>query len=114
MIWWVSVFGGLAKKLTEAYVAKEDALTSRERISADVQIKQLEARQAAVISGGRWIAPIQALFALIFLIYWFKVIIWDKVLGLGVTDGLSDGAIWLQNIVIGFCFLQSGISRIIK
>jgi hypothetical protein len=109
---WFSLLGGIAGKLASAYAARETAQTDSARIAADVAIKQLEARQAAVIAGGRWIAPIQAAFAVMFLIYYGKLLIWDKVLGLGVTDGLSPSLENLGMIVISFIFLQAGIDRV--
>jgi hypothetical protein len=109
---WFNVLGGLAGKLADAYKAKAAAQTDEARIAADVAIAQLHARQAAVIAGGRWIAPIQAAFAGMFLIYYAKLIIWDKVLGLGVTDGLSPSLENLSMIVISFIFLQAGVDRL--
>jgi len=109
---WFNVLGGLAGKLADAYTAKSAAQTDSDRIAADVAIKQLEARRAAVIAGGRWIAPVQAAFAVMFLIYYAKLIIWDKVLGLGVTDGLSPSLENLGMIVISFIFLQAGVDRL--
>jgi hypothetical protein len=109
---WFNVLGGLAGKLADAYKAKAAAQTDEARIAADVIISQLQARQAAVIAGGRWIAPIQAAFAGMFLIYYAKLIIWDKVLGLGVTDGLSPSLENLSMIVISFIFLQAGVDRL--
>lgn len=111
MVIWFNVLGGIAGKLADAYTARETAKTDSDRIAADVAIKQLEARQAAVISGGRWIAPVQAAFAVMFLIYYGKLLIWDKVLGLGVTDGLSPSLENLGIIVVGFIFLQSSVDR---
>lgn len=109
---WFNILGGLAGKLADAYKAKADAQTDDARIAADVAIAQLQARQAAVIAGGRWIAPIQAAFAVMFLIYYGKLLIWDKVLGLGVTDGLSPSLENLGMIVVGFIFLQSSVDRL--
>jgi hypothetical protein len=109
---WFNVLGGLAGKLADAYTAKANAQTDEARIAADVTIAQLQARQAAVIAGGRWIAPVQAAFAVMFLIYYGKLLIWDKVLGLGVTDGLSPSLENLGMIVVGFIFLQSSVDRL--
>lgn len=109
---WFNILGGLAGKLADAYKAKAAAQTDEARIAADVAISQLQARQAAVIAGGRWIAPIQAAFAVMFLIYYGKLLIWDKVLGLGVTDGLSPSLENLGMIVISFIFLQAGVDRL--
>jgi hypothetical protein len=45
------------------------------------------------------------MFALPFVIYNFKIIVWDKVMGLGSTDGLSPELIQLQMIIFGAYFL---------
>jgi hypothetical protein len=102
----------VAAKLADAYAARESAATDSERIAADVLVRQLEARQAVLVAGGRWIAPVQAAFAAMFLIYNAKLIIWDKVLGLGTTDPLSPELYWLQGIVVGFIFLQAGVDKL--
>ncbi len=109
MIW---TLAKVAAKLADAYTARESAASDRDRFAADVAIKQLEARQAVLIAGSRWIAPVQACFAAMFLIYNAKLIIWDKVLGLGSTDPLSPELYWLQGIVVGFIFLQAGVDRL--
>ncbi len=112
MIWWT--LGKVAARLVDAYSARDAAQTDADRIAADVAIKQLEARQAAIVAGGRWLAPVQAAFAVMFLIYNAKLIIWDKVLGLGVTDPLSPELYWLQGIVVGFIFLQAGVDKVMR
>jgi len=108
-MWWT--LGKIAAGLVEAYTARDAAQTDADRIAADVAIKQLEARQAVLVADGRWLAPVQAAFAVMFLIYNAKLIIWDKVLGFGVTDPLSPELYWLQGIVVGFIFLQAGVDR---
>lgn len=108
MLW---TLGKVAARLVDAYAAREQAKTDVDRIAADVTIRQLEARQAVLVAGGRWIAPVQAAFAVMFLIYNAKLIIWDKVLGLGTTDPLSPELYWLQGIVVGFIFLQAGVDK---
>ena len=111
MLW---TLGKVAARLVDAYMAREQAKTDADRIAADVTIRQLEARQAVLVAGGRWIAPVQAAFAVMFLIYNAKLIIWDKVLGLGVTDPLSPELYWLQGIVVGFIFLQAGVDKVMR
>ena len=56
----------------------------------------------------RWIRP---LFALPFIIYNLKVVVWDKVLGLGTTDVLSDQYWQLQMIVFGAYFITRGLGK---
>ena len=46
-----------------------------------------------------------------------KLLIWDKVLGLGTTDGLQGFAATTANLVVSFYFVKRGfenVARIIK
>ena len=109
----VNPIGRIADKLAEAKLKSIDAATEQERIKADVLIQQLEARQAILIAEQsslltRWIRPA---FALPFVIFNFKVIVWDKVLGLGVTDDLSPAFWQLQMVVFGAYFLTRGFEK---
>lgn len=50
-------------------------------------------------------------------IYFGKLLIWDKVMGLGVTDGLQGFAATTANLVVSFYFVKRGfenVARIIK
>lgn len=108
--------GGIAaigKELNRAYQMKLDARNDSERIEADKLIAQLEARQAVLIAEQgswmtRWIRPG---FAAPFVIYDFKVLVWDKTLGWGVTDDLSPEFWKLQMIVFGAYFLTRPLER---
>ena len=126
MLAWLISFvtgGGLASitgQIADAYKAKQNALTDAAKIEADAQISTLEAQRdvlvAEVASGGlqSWIRP---LFALPFVIYDFKIVVWDKVLGWGVTDPLSADLVRIEMIVITAYFLSRGaekVTRIIK
>jgi len=90
--------GPVLNALTDAYKAKLEAGQSSERIAAELAAKELaveaklaELRTQVIISEqGRWYtAAIRPAFALVILIYFAKVIVWDKVLGLGTTDPLT-------------------------
>ena len=105
--------GRIADRLQQAYEAKLRAQNDRERIAAEVQIKQLEAQQRVLLAEQksrltRWIRPA---FALPFVIYDFKIVVWDKVLGLGTTDPLSPEFWQLQMIVFGAYFLTRPFER---
>lgn len=109
----VSPLHKVAKDLIAARVLKVNAVTEQQRIEADVAITQLQARQGVLIAeqasrATRWIRP---LFALPFVVYNFKVIVWDKVLGLGTTDLLSDQYWQLQMIVFGAYFITRPFSK---
>lgn len=102
--------GGIAAiggQITKAYELKLAAANDAERIEADKQIALLTAQQAVLIAEQgswmtRWIRPA---FALPFVIYDFKIVVWDKVLGWGSTDSLSPEFWQLQMIVFGAYFL---------
>ena len=105
--------GRIANRLQRAYEAKLRAQNDRERIAAEVRIKQLEAQQRVLLAEQksrltRWIRPA---FALPFIIYDFKIVVWDKVLGLGTTDPLSPEFWQLQMIVFGAYFLTRPFER---
>ena len=112
----MSLINPLAKVATELMAAKTqqaNATTDQQRIEAEVTIHQLEARQEVIIAeqatrATRWIRP---LFALPFIIYNLKVVVWDKVLGLGTTDVLSDQYWQLQMIVFGAYFITRGLGK---
>ena len=93
----------------EAYKARLDAENSQDRAAADLAAKaiaaEIEARKSAdaliMAEQGRWYtAIIRPLLALPVVVFMWKVIVWDKVLGLGTTDALTgDVATWSGAIV---------------
>ena len=109
----VNPLAKIANDLIEAKTRKLDADTEQARIEADVSIVQLEARQAILLAeqGSRMTRWIRPAFALPFVIYNLKVIVWDKVLGLGVTDGLPAEFWQLQMIVFGAYFVTRGLGK---
>lgn len=103
----------IGDQLNEAYENKLKAQNNSERIEAEKQIAQLTARQAVLVAEQngkltRWIRP---LFALPFIIYNFKIVVWDKVLGWGTTDALSPEYWQLQMIVFGAYFLTRPLEK---
>jgi hypothetical protein len=93
----------------EAYRAKLSAQNSEGQMAADLAAKaiaaEIEARKSAdaliMAEQGRWYtAIIRPLLALPVVVFMWKVIVWDKVLGLGTTDALTgDVALWSGAIV---------------
>jgi hypothetical protein len=111
--WLASLIGGpLVNGLITAYKAKLDATNTQDRIAADLATKEIEAeiesrRQASAIiiaEQGRWYtACIRPLFAAPFIIFAWKVVVWDKVLGLGTTDPLTgDISTWAGYVIIAY------------
>lgn len=123
--WLASLIGGpVVKALLDAYNAHLKATTDDKQIAADlagkeIAAQQLEIQQTAALKtaeiGRPW--EIEKLFAYVTLAYYAKLLIWDKVLSLGVTDPLTGWALVAANLVIGFYFTKRGfenIARIIK
>ena len=84
--------------MIEGYKAKLTAGDNRDRMAADLAAKELavDARaselrtQLLIAEQGRWYtAIIRPLFALPLIVYFWKILIWDKVLGWGSTDALT-------------------------
>lgn len=109
--------GGIAaigEQLNKAYSARLRAQTDQAKLEADQAIAQLEARQAVLIAEQgswetRWIRPA---FALVFFIYVFKLVVWDKVLGMGTTDDLSPHLKEMMGWVVGAYFLARPVEKI--
>lgn len=125
--WLASFLGGpVVNGLINAYKTKLDAANTRDRIAADLAGKEIEAeiearKQASAViiaEQGRWYtAIIRPLLALPVIIYFWKVIVWDKVLGLGTTDPLTGMiADWTGIIVTAYVGGRSieKVARIFK
>jgi len=104
--------GPAVNGLINAYKAKLDAANARDRIAADLAAKEIEAeiearKQASAINiaeqGSWYTAIIRPLLALPVIIYFWKVIVWDKVLGLGSADPTTGMiADWTGMIVTAY------------
>lgn len=86
---------------------KAKAANDHERLEADKMLAELEAKRSVLVAEQgswmtRWVRPA---ITLPFAIYLWKLIVWDKVLGLGATDDLSPDLWKLFWIVIGAYFL---------
>jgi len=106
----------IGEQLRAAYDSKLKATNDHEKLEAEQRIKTLEAQQAILIAEQgswttRWIRPA---FAAPFVIYNFKIVVWDKVLGLGVTDPLSPEFIQMQTIVISAYFVGRSVEKIFR
>jgi hypothetical protein len=107
--------------IISGYKAKLDAGNTSERIAADLAAKDIELTkrerelqaQIVVAEQGhaftRWVRP---MWALPFVIWTWKVVIWDKVLGLGTTDELHGMAGWLLVTIAGAYFIGRSAEKI--
>jgi hypothetical protein len=106
--------GGIPEQLRRAYEARLKAKNDSERIAAEIDIARLEARQASHAIGGRWITLVQVAWALPFVAYNAKLIVWDKMLGWGVTDPLSPELYQLQAVIVGFFFVTTTVRAVVR
>ena len=111
--WLGNLLGGpFAKAAVDAYRAKLSAENTSEKIAADLAARELAveqrerevAGQVVIAEQGRWYTALpRPLFASAFIVYIWKVVVWDKVLGLGSTDPLSgDVAQWAMIVLTAY------------
>mgnify|MGYP001562613054 CR=1 FL=1 len=115
--------GPIVKGLLDAYKAKIDLKSKQDVLAADLAAKEIEgeiaARQveASIIrqeQGRWWTAIIRPLFALPFIIFIWKVVVWDKVLGLGVTDKIDPNMWNVLLTIIGAYFGGRTIEKVAR
>src|SRR5207245_7303998 len=106
----MSFIGGpVIKGLIDAYQAKLKAGNVSERIAADTAGQEIAAQvaetnaimQYRIAEIGHWYEP-DKLMGYFVAIYFGKLLIWDKVLGLGTTDPLAGFAAVTSNLGVSF------------
>ena len=121
----LSFLGGpVVKGLIDAYNAKLKAGNVEVKIAADLAATEIAAQvsetnailQYRTAEIGHWYEP-DKLMGYLVVIYFSKLLIFDKVLGLGTTDPLAGFAATTSNLVVSFYFAKRGfenVARIIK
>jgi hypothetical protein len=121
----LSFFGGpVIKGLIDAYQAKLKAGNVESKIAADLAAGEIAAQTAEtnaitqyrIAEIGHWHEP-DKLMGYFVALYFGKLLVWDKVLGLGTTDPLAGFASATSNLVVSFYFVKRGfenVARIIK
>lgn len=121
--------GPVIKGLLDAYKAKLEAGTADNKVAADLAAGEIAAQteetkaqaQYRIAELGHWFEP-DKIMGYAVAVYVIKVLVWDKVLGLGTTDGLCKVGenCWtgsVANTIVAFYFGKRGfenIARIIK
>lgn len=123
----ISFLGGpVIKGLIDAYQAKLKAGNVESKIASDLAANEIAAQQndvkaaasIVIAEQGVWYtACIRPLMALPFIVFTWKVIVFDKVLGMGTTDPL-DPHMWsvFMSVVIAYFGGRSieKVARILK
>ena len=110
--------GPVIKGLLDAYNAYLKAETTDAKTAADLAAKEIAAQvaeaqaqtQYRIASLGRWYEP-DHLMGYCVAAYFAKLLIWDKVLGLGTTDGLAGFASITANLIVSFYFANRGFEN---
>ncbi len=123
---WLAGFvtGPVFDDLLKGYQAKLAAGNTSESIAADLAAKELALQQRElelqtqlrIAAIGHPFEP-DKLMGYCVAIYLAKLLIWDKVLGLGTTDGLAGFASTTSNLIVASYFAKRGfenVARIIK
>ena len=120
----LSFLGGpVIKGLLDAYKARIGLQNNMDQKALELLEAEIQAETAAraqataliIAEQGHWYtAMIRPLFALPFIIFIFKVVVWDKVLAMGTTDAI-DVQMWqvCQTIVISY-FGATSIERVAR
>jgi hypothetical protein len=121
----LSFIGGpVVSGLIKAYQAKLAAGNTSEKIASETASAEIAAQVAEtnaimtyrIAEIGRWYEP-DKLMGYCVAIYFCKLLVWDKVLGLGTTDPLAGFASVTANLVVSFYFAKRGfenVARIIR
>lgn len=105
MKWLLNLLGGgIADQLRRAYEARLAAQNDAERIAAEIQIAQLEGQRARALAGGQAVTAMAMFWAAPYALYDWKLLVWDKMLGWGVTDKLSDMLLETRWQILAFLF----------
>ncbi len=118
------ITGPLLNKALDAYKAKLSAGNDADKIAADLATRELAVQQREIevqseyriASLGRWHEP-DKLMGYAVAVYVGKLLIYDKVLGLGSTDPLGGWIETTANLVVASYFAKRGfenVARIIK
>jgi len=104
----------ISKDLKEAYQARLNAQNDSERIAAEERINLLEARKSVILAaqGDPFERFVRIAFAIPFVIYLWKLVMWDKVLEWGVTDDLSQNLWNILFIVLGGYFVDTIVRKV--
>jgi hypothetical protein len=127
LTWLGNLLGGpFAKAAVDAYRARLTAENTSEKVAADLAARELAVEQRerelsvqlVVAEQGNWMTRwVRPLWALPFVVYTWKIVIFDKVLALGTTDPLAGFVATLGVTIAGAYFggrTLENVARIIK
>jgi hypothetical protein len=94
----------VAEKLLEAGEARSKAQTAEAKLEAELEIARLKNQQASRELAGFAFIVVLLAWATPYILYDWKLLVWDKILGAGVTDPLSEELSSSRKRVMEFFF----------
>ena len=123
--WLASLLSGpIVTGVIDGYKAKLAAGNDKDRIAADLAARELEVQRAEIeaqnayriATVGKWWEP-EKLMGYTVAVYVAKLLVYDKVLGLGTTDPLGGWIETTANLIVAFYFGKrtfENVAKIIK
>lgn len=92
-----------------------NADTEEKRIEASIRIKEMETSRDILLreQNNIFTRMVRPLWAFAFIIYTYKIIVWDKVFGWGSTDPLDPVMLELMTVIAGAYFVSRGVEKIV-
>jgi hypothetical protein len=117
--WLVSLINpvrSITEQLVKWKLKQADAKTEQARIEAEVEIATLEAQKQVVLAeqSNFFTRMVRPLWAFAFIIYTWKIVVWDKVLGWGVTDPLDKNMWGLMMVIAGAYFISRSAEKVVN
>ena len=124
LTWLGNLLGGpFAKAAVDAYRAKLTSENTSQKTAADLAARELAVEQrerelltqVEIAEQGRWYTALpRPLFAFAYIIFVWKVVVWDKVLGFGSTDPLSGDVSQWATIVLTAYFGGRSLEKVAR
>lgn len=104
----------VAEKIADTKVRIAAEQNTAARIALEGELATLEARRSVILAAQadpfeRWV---RIGFALPFVLYLWKLVVWNKLLGLGATADLSANLWNILYIVLGGYFVYTVVRRL--
>lgn len=103
----------IGAQINEAYKNRLEAQTNSEVIAADERIDRLQSQKSILLAeqNNRLTSWIRPLVAAPFVLFLWKVIVWDKVFSMGVTEPLSEPLGEIMAVIVGAYFLTRPLEK---
>lgn len=110
----INPLGRIVDKIADVRVRLASEQNTSARIALEEEVAALQARRDVILAAQsdpmeRWV---RIGFALPFVAYVWKLVVWDKLLGWGVTDNLSADLWNILYIVLGGYFVDTVVRRL--